>query len=181
MVDKKSFKFKTNIPETVEFRFDTPKTGKSEHGEWFLYGVKKDKEETAFFATPYLHDFIQSLNISKGSIAIITKKEHDDGNRNYWTIQIADTEYSSDDMKKKTPPEPPLPADKPDIDDLVVTIMTCYRGVKLNAERTEEKLSEEAIQKLATAIFIEASRKGVFIKEGAVRDITEEEQDDLPF
>ena len=177
MADNKTLKFKTNVPETVEFKYDNPKDGENEHGPWFLYGVKHKDGDAGFFATPFLNDLIQWAGVKKGATATITKKERPDGKSKFWTIEVNNIEYTTDDMagdkksgKGKKPPNIPPSEIRASIDDSVNTIVLCYKKVQTKAEHEGLELSEDTIQKLATSVFIGADRKGEYIASSIARE-----------
>tara|TARA_Y100000004_G_scaffold158616_1_gene185015 strand:- start:2170 stop:2589 length:420 start_codon:yes stop_codon:yes gene_type:complete len=70
-----AFKFQVGHPKEVELAFDEPRSGVSEHGAWYLYGIKTDinDENDSFFATPTLHSMIQTFKAKKGTKLTIEK------------------------------------------------------------------------------------------------------------
>jgi len=74
MPDKKAYKFELDKPTKVVLLYDKPKTGKSQYGEWNLYGAEINGEQTSFFASTKLHQDIKEKGFKKGSTFTITLK-----------------------------------------------------------------------------------------------------------
>jgi len=66
-----------NKDNVVELMFDTPKTGTSSFGDYFLYGVKHNNVEKSIFATSKLHE--QLRNYGRGDLVNIRKEEWSPG------------------------------------------------------------------------------------------------------
>jgi hypothetical protein len=67
----------------VELLYPTPKTGTNNYGNWYLYGVMKDGQETGFFATDSLH---KKLSVyGQGARVNIVKEEYAP-NKYAWTV-----------------------------------------------------------------------------------------------
>ena len=67
----------------VELLYPTPKTGTNNYGNWYLYGVIKDGQETGFFATDSLH---KKLSVyGQGARVNIVKEEYAP-NKYAWTV-----------------------------------------------------------------------------------------------
>lgn len=58
-METQQIKFAEGQTYEVQFKFDTPKTGTNQHGEWNLYGVTHNGVDSSFFASPGLHRKIQ--------------------------------------------------------------------------------------------------------------------------
>ena len=97
-----SFKFKVGEPRKVELSFDSPKEGKNEYGNWYLYGVKSDidSDDDSFFATYTLHTMIQTLGCKEGDDLTIEK--FDDGDIPYFKVNgLSITDMNSGDSFEK--------------------------------------------------------------------------------
>ena len=67
----------------VELLYPTPKTGTNTYGNWYLYSVMKDGQETGFFATDSLH---KKLSVyGQGARVNIVKEEYAP-NKYAWTV-----------------------------------------------------------------------------------------------
>ena len=76
-------KFAEGQQYDVTFKFDTPKTGNNQHGEWNLYGVEHNGTDSSFFASPGLHRRIKSF--SQGdSISIVKNMQN---GRTAWDVK----------------------------------------------------------------------------------------------
>jgi hypothetical protein len=81
-------RFKTNIPELIEFSFDEPKIfdSKFNPGEKsYSYGVVWGGENAYLTATPFLNDLLQTIGNLKGKRLYINKVEIE-GNKKTWQI-----------------------------------------------------------------------------------------------
>ena len=82
-MEQNQIKFIEGTEYKVTFKFDTPKTGNNQHGEWNLYGVEHDGADSAFFASPGLHRQVRVFK--QGDTVSITK-----GSRNgraFWDVK----------------------------------------------------------------------------------------------
>ena len=84
-----AIKFQTNVPQTLCFPYGDFKEVNGQYGEQFLYTVEVDNARDRLYATPMLHEQLQSIGIASGDILAITKVEAE-GNRKSWIIQPAD-------------------------------------------------------------------------------------------
>tara|TARA_R110000744_G_scaffold11977_3_gene36035 strand:+ start:99 stop:572 length:474 start_codon:yes stop_codon:yes gene_type:complete len=82
-METKQLKIPTNGSKVVEFMFDNCKHGKSDYGDWNLYGMKNEGQDVSLFATDLLHDKMK--HYSTGDIIEIAKNETDQG-RIEWVI-----------------------------------------------------------------------------------------------
>lgn len=83
MENRDSFKLSKDTDNIVELMYDTPKTGTNNYGAWYLYGVRRDGQETSFFATENLH---KKLNIYGQGATVIIRKEEYAPNKFAWTV-----------------------------------------------------------------------------------------------
>ena len=74
MENKDSFKLSKDADNIVQLLYDEPKQGKNAYGDWFLYGVTKDGQETSFFATANLHKKLSTYG--RGATVNIRKDEY---------------------------------------------------------------------------------------------------------
>ena len=73
--------FEIGKPRKMTLSFDKPKPGTNEYGPWYMYGFKPDinSDEDCFFATPTLHDMIQTLGAKEGDEITIEKCPPEEG------------------------------------------------------------------------------------------------------
>lgn len=81
---KETLKFLTNVPEIITFQFDDFKTGKSQYGDWFMYGVENRGMDKIVFPSENLHNMFQTIGSLKGKTLEVVKYE--DGNFKNWKI-----------------------------------------------------------------------------------------------
>ena len=82
-MDTNQIKFAEGHQYDVTFKFDTPKTGVNQHGEWNLYGVEHNGTDSAFFASPGLHNRLTSFR--QGDTISIMKNLVN--NRTSWDVK----------------------------------------------------------------------------------------------
>ena len=76
-------KFGENEEYNVTFKFDEPKTGEGQYGEWNLYGVEHDGKDSSFFASPGLHNRVKSFK-QGDSVKIVKRMKN---NRTTWDVK----------------------------------------------------------------------------------------------
>ena len=160
-----SFKFKTNIPETVIFKFAKPKTGKSEYGSWWLYGVTRNNKDDAFFATELLQNTLLLAGIFKGTTATITQKQREDGKGIFWEVQVVGGKvYTSDDLSSarimsETMDREEEQSTKPTLQQI------CNRWLEIwdimNPQLDKRELPKELQREVITSVFIQSQREGI--------------------
>ena len=85
MANQEALKLKANIDYEIELQYDECKTGESEYGRWYCYGIKYDGKEYSFFPNEYLH--LQLKCYAKGDRVIIRKEERNTGKGYNWYIE----------------------------------------------------------------------------------------------
>jgi len=79
MTERRKLELQLNQPTEIELLYDDPVIGKSQYGDYFLYAVKTQEAEFAFFAPEEVHS--ELLNLKKGERAIVTKSAVQKGNK----------------------------------------------------------------------------------------------------
>lgn len=92
-----------NIPEIVEFKFNDPKTGTGQYGEWYCYGIMNRGVEKVFFPTKYLNDKIRAFAPLQGKELEIVKTEGE-GNTTNWLVNLPG-EAQSGHIPSTLPPQ----------------------------------------------------------------------------
>ena len=93
-MENTKLQFRTNTEYSVKLNYDSPKTGNSQYGDWFMYSVGHDGEEKVFFATKFLHDKIK--HYGKGDTITIEKMEVDGGKIEWNVFPDGDTPVKRD-------------------------------------------------------------------------------------
>lgn len=76
MSDKQDqVKIQFNVPELIEFRYNEPKVGTGQYGEWYCYGVVNRGVDKVFFPTKYLNDKLKAFAPLQGKTLEIVKTE----------------------------------------------------------------------------------------------------------
>lgn len=68
---KRKLELQLNKPTEIELLYDEPVIGSSQYGEYFLYAVKSEGNEYAFFPPAEVHQELKSLR--RSDKAVITK------------------------------------------------------------------------------------------------------------
>ncbi len=191
MTERNQVKLKTNIPETITFKYNKPKSGTGEYGIWYLYGVTHDDKDSALFATPLQHDFFQWIGIKANWTGKLTICEGTE-NTKYYTFEKDDTLYDSRDMKDNPQPKKQAqpvqsqsssPSNKVTLDDHVNTMAACFQKISAKLEG----LNDDALQKMAVSLYITATRSDLYVLaepvqvEDEIPTGQEPPPDDLPF
>lgn len=77
----------TNIPELVEFKSNTAKTGTGQYGEWYLYSVVNRGVDKIFFPTKFLNDKLQAFQPLQGKTLEVVLIEIGDGKKD-WRVTL---------------------------------------------------------------------------------------------
>ena len=73
-MENNTFKLNSAERHNIELMYDEPKIGTNNYGQYYLYGVKKDKSDASFFATANLHKQLSTWG--KGSKLTIIRDEY---------------------------------------------------------------------------------------------------------
>lgn len=95
----KNIKFKTNLPYVVRLKYDQPKDGKGEYGDYWIYGVEYEGEDYTFIANLNLHTMLSLSHYKKGDLLEIMKVEGND-NKTFFEVE----QLSEDDIKSTEQP-----------------------------------------------------------------------------
>ena len=83
MENRDSFKLSKESDNVVELMYDQPKSGVNAYGNWYLYAVRKDGQETSFFATENLH---KKLSIYGQGAEVTIKQEEYAPGKSAWNV-----------------------------------------------------------------------------------------------
>jgi len=177
-----AIKFQTNISQTVCFPYGDFLEVSGQYGQQFLYTVEMDGARDRLYATPKLHQQIQTLGIEAGSVLTI-KKVESEGNRLDWKIEDgAQQEQSEVEEKQKlrvhengkgnSQPQAqdkgaPSKPKKPDFVGMnrllelsLRASWDAWHGVGDGVE-----FSSEDVRAVGITLFLECSRKGIVLEE----------------
>jgi len=73
-MENNTFKLNSEDRHNIELMYDEPKIGTNTYGAYYLYGVKKNKQDMSFFATANLHEKLSDWG--KGSKLTIVRDEY---------------------------------------------------------------------------------------------------------
>ena len=71
MVTRSKLELPVNQPVNIELIYDEPVIGENQYGQYFMYAVKNNGSEFAFFPTREVHNELK--NLKRGDSAVITK------------------------------------------------------------------------------------------------------------
>src|SRR5574338_910385 len=91
MTERRKLELQLNQPTEIELLYDDPVVGKSQYGDYFLYAVKTNEAEFAFFAPEEVHS--ELLNLKRGDKAIVTKSAMQKGSKlvTKYSLDVPDT------------------------------------------------------------------------------------------
>lgn len=152
MTERRKLDIQLNKPIEIELLYDEPVVGSSQYGEYYLYAVKSDGSEYAFFAPDEVHQELQSMR--RGNKAVITKLAAQRGTKLI-------TKYVVDKGKNEKMKEAELPVVENVKDDehyqadkLYDIMRNCYQ----DAFRMQTELNGMVdIEKIAITLFIARS------------------------
>ena len=172
-------KFKTNIPAHITLK-DQGEVVEGKFGEQVKYWIEVAGEDATWYATPLASDFLQGLNFTAGTVAMVEVE----GGKKGWTAEIDGVTYNSwEDTQQmmETPPnedpprappgpqdEPPPPYDEPAPPKNVAQgpSMVALGALMLSAMRMSQKMweavdpeaySNDNVQATANTLFIQAN------------------------
>lgn len=154
MTERRKLDLQLNKPTEIELLYDEPVVGSSKYGEYFLYAVKSEGNEYAFFAPNEIHQELQPLR--RGDKAVITKLAAQRG-----TKLVTKYVVEKSDTNDKDNPEPSVVENVNDKEqertDKYYDIMrSCYS----DAFRMQSELNGMVdIEKIAITLFIARSNK----------------------
>jgi hypothetical protein len=86
--NKPKLELQLNIPCKIKLLQDTPATGESSYGRWFLFNVNAEDQDQSFFAPEQVVKFILDNDLKKNSELLITKKIIKNGKKNITDFEI---------------------------------------------------------------------------------------------
>jgi len=98
-MESNTIKFGEGEEYDVTFKFDTPKQGTNQHGEWNLYGVTHKGVDASFFASKGLHSRIRTYK--EGDTIKIVKRTAN--GRTSWDIKQLGTSPNQSVSSSITP------------------------------------------------------------------------------
>jgi hypothetical protein len=142
---------KLDEPVRLKLLRDTPYEGENSYGRYYLYTVEESGEEKAYFATQDIHLKIRESKLVQGDEFILEKTATQKGKR-------VITEISFEAMPaERTNGNGSFHANG---DDLKQIMLDCLRdAVDVTRSVDGVPFQTEDIQKLATTLFIQRSRR----------------------
>ena len=153
MTERRKLELQLNQTTEIELLYDEPVVGKSQYGEYFLYAIKSEESEYAFFAPPEIHEQLQHKR--KGDVAFVQKVALQKGNKvvTSYKVDFPDAPIESEIPKEK---ETPLAADRTQDSDKYYSIM--LKSYKDSFRLQEELGGMVDIEKIAITLFISRSK-----------------------
>lgn len=151
---KRKLELQLNKPTEIELLYDEPVIGSSQYGEYFLYAVKSEGNEYAFFPPAEVHQELKSLR--RSDKAVITKLAAQRGTK-LVTKYVVDKSKSERSGETETPVIENTNRDEHYQTDKLYDIMrNCYQ----DAFRMQKELNGMVdIEKIAITLFIAISNK----------------------
>jgi hypothetical protein len=194
-----AIKFATNVPQTLCFPYADFMEVNGQYGQQFLYTVEAEGQRDKLYATPTLHDQLQTAGLSPGDEFTITKVEAE-GNRKSWLIApngngkhngssgIPDDHSRTDETQNISPASSdnghPPPPDFADMQTLINHCLQTSWSAWNRLEGGEARFSSEDVCKLGISVFIECCRKSILplpTADAFPTTYASGGEDDLPF
>lgn len=153
MTQRSKLELELNKQTEIELLYDECISGYGQNGEYFLYAVKSEGKEWAYFPSEQVHNQIR--NLRRGDKAIITKLSSQRGNKVITTydVQIKDGVPISNSNTSETGNDI---SDDKFSDRFYEVILQCYRdALKIQGELN----GLVDVNKIAITLFIARSRK----------------------
>jgi len=158
----KAFDFAPNVPVTVEFSFDSPKTGESDGRTWHLYGCRREGKTASFFAPDGLQDALTNAKVKKGTKAVITKVIEEGQKSPKWCVEIDGIFYGEGAAGRTHQPTRAI-VEQTTPGDLVNTWWSLWDMMYEQAEKRNFPLPVEQLREANTSVFIRAAGNGNYI------------------
>lgn len=157
MVTRNKLELPLNKPIEVELLYDSPVVNNNTYGEYYLYALKNEDTEYAFFAPLEIHNELK--NLKKGDTATITKLAAQRGSKLVTTYDVVCkpvNNQQSEEVEKSV-----------DLDDGTntkdPTFSDNYEALMLESLQAAIRIQEELgpsldIMKIGVTLFIARSR-----------------------
>jgi hypothetical protein len=146
---------KLNEPVRLKLLRDTPYEGENSYGPYYLYTVDESGEEKAFFATQDIHLKIRESKLVQGDEFILEKTATQKGKRIITgiTFEAMPAERTNGNGHSNE-------MSGTNGDDMKAILLQCVRdAVEVTRSVDGVPFQTEDIQKLATTLFIQRSRR----------------------
>lgn len=156
MTERRKLELQLNKPTEIELLYDEPVVGNSQYGEYFLYAVKSEGNEYAFFAPDEVHQELKLLR--RSDKAVITKLAAQRGSK-LVTKYVVDhcKEANSDEVQKDENAQPLEKDDNNHQPDRLYDLMLASYKDAFQMQTDLNGMVD--IEKIAITLFIARSHK----------------------
>ena len=137
-----------NEEASVKLLRDKPATGSSNYGPYFLYSIRHDGVEKSWFAPEELHAAIAERGLKAGDEFAIRKVAVQDGKKLSSKLELVLSSNGKDHSTENAVAG----------DGLRESLLQCIRDAVDIVKESGIQFSNEELQKMATALFIQRSR-----------------------
>ena len=157
MSDKKRYKLRVNVPGVVTFKYDEPKTGENEYGEYDLWTIRDEEDgaEKSWFVRGVLRDEIRDAGVKAGQRWEILKTEKDEGKGFDYALALSGHQNGNGEHQNGT--SGTSETEEETIRALTARYVMICRELSAQWPELHEK-DAELFKSAATSIFIQASR-----------------------
>jgi hypothetical protein len=145
-MERKKLELKPNEKIILELLFDSPISGESQYGKYYMYGVKNGEQEYSFFAPLSVHEQLKEKR--RGTQFQITKTAIQKGKK-----LVTDFEIKFSTTDKQVAPE----TDKSD-SELFSAMLKSYD----EATKIQSKYSAVSLNQCAFTLFIARTKSNGF-------------------
>jgi hypothetical protein len=143
---KSKLDLQLNVPTKIKLLQDTPATGTSQFGKWYLYSVMCDETEMSFFAPEPVQQFIETNQLKKDDEIQITKSITKNGKTNVVDFKV--------ELLTKQEPKPVNGNGKPD--DIKI-MRECF----ITAINLQKELGSVVdVNKVGLSLYISKTKNG---------------------
>ena len=146
---------KLNEPVRLKLLRDTPYEGENSYGPYYLYTVEENGEEKAFFATQDIHAKIRQSKLVQGDEFLLEKTATQRGKR-----VVTDITFEAIPAERTNGNGGAVEHIGTNGDNLKEIMLVCLRdAVEVTRAVDNVPFQTDDIQKLATTLFIQRSRR----------------------
>tara|TARA_Y100001934_G_scaffold247514_1_gene307373 strand:- start:48 stop:566 length:519 start_codon:yes stop_codon:yes gene_type:complete len=158
-----AIKFQTKEPRTLCFPYADYLEVNGQYGTQFLYTVEAEGLRDRLYATPKLHQALQTTGITAGDLVTITKIETE-GNRMGWTVEVEGLPVPEPEAEATEGVSAPRPEanGKPAFAEMEDMIGRCLKASWAAWQGLDEEFafSSEDVRAVGITLFLECARKG---------------------
>jgi len=160
MSERERFKLKPNVPAVVTFKFDEPKTGENEYGEYDLWTIRDGEAgtEKSWFVRGVLRGELRDAGVKAGQTWEILRTEKEEGKGFDYALSLSGHQSGNSERQDGDSDGASVPANGEEIIGVLAKrYVTICKELKRQWPELHEK-DAELFRSAATSIFIQICR-----------------------